>query len=69
MFKNIGIFNADLSNWDTGKVTDMYASTSTSVSHFLFMDDVTDFLFFFDFISCHPPFVAVDFYIWMPGSV
>ena len=55
MFKNIGIFNADLSNWGTGKVTDMSASTSTSVSHFLFMEMMSLIFHYFliSFLAIH----------------
>ena len=45
MFAYEDAFNADISKWKTGKVTDMSQSTSTSfVPYFLFVECVTDLL-------------------------
>jgi len=70
VFKSAAAFNADISKWETGMVTNMYASTSTSVST-LFVHLTVSLIWFlisflihpccllyFCIISCHPPFRA-----------
>jgi len=66
VFQNTKAFNADVSKWNTGKVTTMRFSTSTSVLH-LFQDGISrlffdDFFFNVFFISIVlSPFLVVVF--------
>ena len=64
VFQNAKAFNADVSKWNTGKVTTMRSSTSTSVLHLfqdvsrLFFDDFF-FVFFISIVLS--PFLVVVF--------
>jgi surface protein len=47
VFDAAAVFNADISKWETGQVTIMRGSTSTSVSH-LFMDGISNDMLWID---------------------
>jgi surface protein len=47
VFDAAAVFNADISKWETGQVTTMRGSTSTSVSH-LFMDGISNDMLWID---------------------
>jgi surface protein len=66
VFDGAAAFNADISNWDTGKVEYMSYSTSTSVPPFFLMGDVTDF-FFLHHSSI--TIVSIVFYVRFVGSI
>ena len=53
MFSEAGVFNADISKWETGQVTDMSYSTSTSVATLLVHWTVS-LICFFDLFLIHP---------------
>ena len=65
VFQNTKAFNADVSKWNTGKVTTMRSSTSTSVLHLfqdvsrLFFDDFFFNVFFISIVLS--PFLVVVF--------
>ena len=72
MFDSARAFNANISMWETGQVTDMSQSMSTSVPHLLFLDVVslTCFLIFY-FFKFTPSIFRVHcvFYVRVVGSV
>ena len=72
VFLEAAAFNADISKWETGQVTTMYQSTSTSVSTLVVHWTVSLICFFICFnspllcllfasLSCQPPFVSILF--------
>jgi surface protein len=46
VFLDAAAFNADISKWKTGQVTDMYGSTSTLLHPVCPLDGVTDLFFY-----------------------
>ena len=53
MFDDATAFNADISKWETGQVTNMELSTPTSVST-LFVHWTVSLICFFDLFLIHP---------------
>ena len=67
MFCYADAFNADISKWETGQVTDMEDSTSTSFPT-LFVHWTVSLICCFDFFLIHPVLFVVFLHPFLPST-